>query len=118
MQQVRRLVVEGLQEHGRVALLGHELPDVRRLPPRDREPQHAPELRTAAGLATCAPDRAPSGVVQAPTAAVEPAEQGQFAEAERGCEQALSQDDTPNVMHFRDYLKIAVAAASLATCRR
>ena len=34
MQQVRRLVVEGLQEHGRVPLLGHrphEPPHVRRL---------------------------------------------------------------------------------------
>ena len=54
----RRLVFEGLQENGRVALLGlwqHELPHVRRLSERDGETQNAPEVFATAGLAACAP---------------------------------------------------------------
>ena len=106
-EKVRRLPVDGLHEHGRVALLGHrphELPHVRHLPFCDREPQNVRELRAAAGLAACAPDRAPCGVVQAPRAAVEPGEPGQLAEAETGCEHALAQEHPPHfVPHFRIY---------------
>ena len=59
---------------------------------------NAAELRTAAGLAAGLQGRTPRGVVQAPTAAVEPAEPGQLAEAERGYQEALAQEHPPHVV--------------------
>ena len=52
----------------------------------------------SSGLAAVATDRGPCTFVQAPKAAVEPAEPVQLAEAEQGCEHALAQERQPHVV--------------------
>jgi hypothetical protein len=66
---------------------------------RHGELQNAPELGAAVALSSFAPDRAPRGVVQAPAAAVEPAEPGQLAEAELSEVASMGprQEHLPNV---------------------
>jgi hypothetical protein len=66
----------------------------------------------------CAPDCAPRGVVQAPTAAVEPPEPRQLAEAERGCEQALAQEHPPHVVARESTAEAQVVASDGARSPR